>query len=264
MTLPNWKAIPVRTKRSRKRLHNLIAEEFNLDSWTELPNPIKRSKKRLFNYYAEELHLEEFKELLKKDVRSTREYYIYLKENANPSSAPTLSITVKSGDSAVSGASVTIGSTTKSTGSDGKTTFTLDYDDYLVEVSKNGYVDYEENIKFRANHKSFTLNIEAEPATTGTVTITVLNNSDDSPIMNASVELSDDYEGNNVIASGFTDENGESVLLTDPHDLNSTDIPFGNYYLYTAPGGYTKYNEAFTVDGDETLTIKLTEAEGGK
>ena len=262
MTLPNWKALPVRTKRSRKRLHNVIATEFSLDNWTELPNPIKRSKRKLFNYYAEELHLEEFKELLKQDVRSTREYYIYLKENANPSSAPTLTITVKSGESNVSGASVTIGETTKSTGDDGKTTFTLDYDDYLVEVEKSGYLDYEENIKFRANHKSFTLNIEAEPATTGTVTITVLDNSDDSPIENAVIELSDDNTGTNVIASGITDENGETVLLTDSQDPNSTDIPFGNYYIYTAPNGYTEYNEAFTVDGDEEVTIKLTA--GGK
>ena len=59
MVLPNWKAIPVRTKRSRKRLHNLIAPEFNLDRWTELPNPIKRSKKKLAanTVYCEFLHI---------------------------------------------------------------------------------------------------------------------------------------------------------------------------------------------------------------
>jgi 5-hydroxyisourate hydrolase-like protein (transthyretin family) len=228
-----------------------------------LPNNVKRSKIHLYNYIASAKNLEEYDELAKNNMRSTRLLYTYIKENAS-GSKPTLTIKVKDGESNVSGATVTIGTTEKTTDASGETTFTLDYDNYLVEVEKSGYVDYEENIKFRANHKSFTLNIEAEPVTTGTVTITVLDNSDDSPIMDASVELSDDNAGTNVIASGFTDENGETVLVTDPQDLNSTDIPFGSYYLYTAPNGYTEYNEAFTVDGDETATIKLTEAEGGK
>ena len=220
MVLPNWDALPVRTKRSRKRLYALIASELSLTAWKSLPLNVKRSKIHLYNYIASQKNLEEYDELAKNNMRSTRLLYTYIKENAS-GSKPTLTITVKSGESNVSGASVTIGSTTKSTGNDGKTTFTLDYDNYLVEVEKSGYYDYSENIKFRANHKSFTLNIEAEPATTGTVTITVLNNSDDSPIMEASVELSDDNAGNNVIASGFTDENGETVLVTDPQDLNS-------------------------------------------
>lgn len=275
MTLPNWKAIPVRTKRSRKRLHNLIAEEFNLDSWTELPNPIKRSKKKLFNYYATELHLEEFKELLKKDVRSTREYYIYLKENANPSSAPTLTITVKSGDSAVSGASVTIGSTTKSTGGDGKTTFTLDYDDYLVEVSKSGYLDYEENIKFRANHKSFTLNIEAEPATTGTVTVTCQPDSIATGRVVLSTHNTFDWEDMQtefeyIIAYGdFASPSTSCTLYTldGQGQPVGTSIPFGSYYLYakgTKNGETVQYDGTLTVDGNEEVTITLTEAEGGK
>ena len=273
MTLPNWKALPVRTKRSRRRLHNLIAEEFNLDSWTELPNPIKRSKRKLFNYYATELHLEEFKELLKKDVRSTREYYIYLKENANPSSAPTLTITVKSGESNVSGASVTIGSTTKSTGGDGKTTFTLDYDDYLVEVEKSGYVDYEENIKFRANHKSFTLNIEAEPSQSGTVTVTALDGYEAEPVpldegivvlATAPVDWTNPDTSTYVaLAENTFDEHGTCTLLTV--DL-SPNIPFGTYYLCaTNTGQDVQYSGTLTVNGDEEVTITLTATnEGGK
>lgn len=271
MTLPNWKAIPVRTKRSRRRLHNLIADEFNLDSWTELPNHIKRSKKRLFNYYATELHLEEFKELLKKEVRSTREYYIYLKENANPSSAPTLTITVKSGDSAVSGASVTIGSTTKSTGGDGKTTFTLDYDDYLVEVEKSGYEDYEENIKFRANHKSFTLNIEAEPSQSGTVTVTC-QDSEQTPLP-ANISLEEGTYGRpdyKLWGVGVASADGTCVLKVPDEKEAPTEvtaeIPYGTYTLSAGYDdgevGYSYLDESFVIDGDETLTITLTS--GGK
>ena len=157
MVLPNWKAIPVRTKRSRKRLHNLIATEFNLDSWTELPNPIKRSKKKLFNYYAEELHLEEFKELLKQEVRSTRVYYNYLKENANTSSAPTLTIVVTDGEDPLKDADVTIGETTEATDATGTAEFTLDYDDYEATIALTGYDTQVVELKFRSNKKTFTI-----------------------------------------------------------------------------------------------------------
>ena len=159
MTLPNWKALPVRTKRSRKRLHNVIATEFSLDSWTELPNPIKRSKRKLFNYYAEELHLEEFKELLKQDVRSTREYYIYLKENANASSAPTLTIMVNDGTDPLKDADVTIGETTEATDATGKAEFTLDYDDYEATLALTGYDTQVVELKFRSNKKTFTITL---------------------------------------------------------------------------------------------------------
>ena len=157
MVLPNWKAIPVRTKRSRKRLHNLIATEFNLDSWTELPNPIKRSKKKLFNYYAEELHFEEFKELLKQEVRSTRVYYNYLKENANTSSAPTLTIVVTDGEDPLKDADVTIGETTEATDATGTAEFTLDYDDYEATIALTGYDTQVVELKFRSNKKTFTI-----------------------------------------------------------------------------------------------------------
>lgn len=262
MTLPNWKAIPVRTKRSRRRLHNLIADEFNLDSWNELPNPIKRSKKKLFNYYAEELHLEEFKELLKKDVRSTREYYIYLKENANPSSAPTLTITVKSGDSAVSGASVTIGETTKSTGSDGKTSFTLDYDDYLVEVSKSGYESATETLAFRSNHKNFEIELEAETpvVTTGTVSVTVTYKGNPQSGEEITLSTSDDLSDTSAkVAVGTTGDDGTCTLKNQE---DTEDIPFGNYYIFAVYDNNTDYTSSLTVDGDEEVTITLTS--GGK
>ena len=160
MTLPNWKAIPVRTKRSRKRLHNLIADEFNLDSWTELPNPIKRSKKKLLNYYATELHLEEFQELLKHETRSTREYYIYLKANANASAAPTLTVIVTDGEDPLKDADVTIGETTEATDATGKAEFTLDYDDYSAKIELTGYVTQTVELKFRSNKKTFNITLE--------------------------------------------------------------------------------------------------------
>ena len=50
MVLPNWDALPVRTKRSRKRLYALLASELSLTAWKSLPNNVKRSKIHLYNY----------------------------------------------------------------------------------------------------------------------------------------------------------------------------------------------------------------------
>lgn len=156
MTLPDWKAIPVSTKRSRKKLHNLIADEFSLDSWISLPLYMKRSKRHLYDYYASELHLEEFKELLKKDIRKTRNYYEYLKENADTSDAPILTIVVVDEDDlALEDASVTIGETSELTDKDGEATFSLDYDNYNAEISLTDYVTQSVELKFRSNKKTF-------------------------------------------------------------------------------------------------------------
>lgn len=156
MTLPSWTDIPLRTKRSRKRLHNLIAAEFSLDTWIELPLSIKKSKKRLYDYYAKELHLEEFKELKKRNIRGAKSYYEYLKENANASDAPTLTIVVvDEEDTALEGATVTIGEDSETTDNDGEATFSLDYDNYTATISLTDYVTQSVELKFRSNKKTF-------------------------------------------------------------------------------------------------------------
>ena len=279
MVLPNWDALPVRTKRSRKRLYALIASELSLTAWKSLPNNVKRSKIHLYNYIASAKNLEEYDELAKNNMRSTRLLYTYIKENAS-GSKPTLTVKVKDGDDNVSGATVTIGTTEKTTDASGETTFTLDYDDYLVEVSKSGYVDYEENIKFRANHKSFTLNIEAEPeppVTTGTVTVTALVDDGDVPypleegfvvLATAPVDLADLDMTKIVAGCDVFDETGTGELLAfDPTThtpTESKDIPFGTYYLCASNGMGWEYSGTLTVDGDEEVTITLIPIDGGK
>lgn len=78
----------------------------------------------------------------------------------------TLTITVDDGDdtpNAIEGASVKIGSTTKTTDSNGQCTFTdMTYTDYSAEVSKTGYTTKTETLQFRSNHKSFTISLVAE------------------------------------------------------------------------------------------------------
>lgn len=74
----------------------------------------------------------------------------------------TLTITVTDGTDAVSGATVTIGTDSETTGADGKVTFDLEYDDYSASVTATGYTDKTESIAFRSNHKNFTITLTAE------------------------------------------------------------------------------------------------------
>ena len=77
----------------------------------------------------------------------------------------TITITVDDGDdtpTAIEGASVKIGSTTKTTDSNGQCTFTgMTYQDYSAEVSATGYTTKTETLQFRSNHKTFTVSLTA-------------------------------------------------------------------------------------------------------
>ena len=231
MTLPNWDALPVRTKRSRKRLYALLASEYSLTAWKSLPNNVKRSKKHLYNYIANAKNLEEYDELVKNNMRSTRKLYTYIKENASGSK---------------SGATVTIGTTEKTTDASGETTYSLDYDNYTIEVEATGFEDYSENIKFRANHKTFTIPLEA---TLCKVTVTAKDGSANK-LEDAVVTLSLDAT---EVASGTTDKDGVCVL---------EDIRFGTYTLAAVSDDETlAYTGSLTVDDDETATITLTAVE---
>jgi len=244
MVLPNWDALPVRTKRSRKRLYTVLATEYSLTAWKALPYNVKRSKKHLYNYIANAKNLEEYDELAKNNMRSTRLLYTYIKENAS-GSKPTLTVKVKDGEDNVSGATVTIGSTEKTTDASGETTYSLDYDNYTIEVEATGFEDYTENIKFRANHKTFTIPLEA---TLCKVTITAKDGSANK-LEDAVVTLS---LNSTEIATGTTDKDGVCVL---------EDIRFGTYTLEAVSDDETlAYTGSLTVDDDETATITLTAA----
>ena len=74
----------------------------------------------------------------------------------------TITITINDETDAIEGAKVTIGTVEKTTGADGKVTFTeMTYDDYDVTVVAEGYDTEEETIQFRSNHKSFTISLTA-------------------------------------------------------------------------------------------------------
>lgn len=77
----------------------------------------------------------------------------------------TLTITVTDSEdepSPIEGASVVIGSTTKTTDSTGKAEFpNLTYEDKSATITAEGYTEKTETLAFRSNHKSFTVNLTA-------------------------------------------------------------------------------------------------------
>ena len=240
MTLPDWDALPVRTKRSRKRLYAVLKGEYaSLTAWKSLPLNTKRSKIHLHNSIATVLKLDTYDELDKQVCRSTRLWYNYVKANASTDS-PTLTITVTDGTDPISSASVKIGSTTQSTNGEGKTTFSgLSYADYAVEVTKTGYYDLDDTVRFRANHKNFTLALDTLPTLTVTVT--------------------DDGETPTAI-------NGATVTIDDVNKTTNSDgvatfkLDYGDYEASVSATGYTTKTADIEFSASKTsATVKLTE-----
>jgi len=109
-----------------------------LKSWNELPAMVRRSDRRLYLYVRSELE----------------------------GDTDTLTVTVSDGADPIVGASVTIGSTTETTGDDGKASFELEYGDYTATISKEGYVTATETLAFRSNHKNFTVSLTGDTPVT--------------------------------------------------------------------------------------------------
>ena len=240
MTLPDWDALPVRTKRSRKRLYAVLKGEYNgLTAWKSLPLNTKRSKIHLHNSIATVLKLDTYDELDKQVCRSTRLWYNYVKANASTDS-PTLTITVTDGTDPISSASVKIGSTTQTTNGEGKTTFSgLTYGDYAVKVTKTGYYDFEDTARFRANHKNFTFAITTLPTLTVKVTDSATT---PAAISGATVTIDE--------TSKTTNASGEATFKLD----------YGDYEASVSATGYdTKTADIEFTSSKTSATVKLTE-----
>ena len=189
----------------------------------------------------------------------------------NPETEETLKLTITDKDTSDPlVASVTIGEETKDSGIDGVVQFTLAYGDYEATIECEGYTTATEELAFRSNHKNFTVELEAAApvVTTGTVNVTVLGSDGETPVPQTIVFLCDtddvpsQQSDSNIVAMGQTNSNGETTLAlydTSTHQPTQvTDIPFGDYYLITIVDGFEPYDESFTIDGDEEVTITLT------
>lgn len=70
-----------------------------------------------------------------------------------------ISFTIDDGTDAISGATVTIGEESKTTGSAGGCTFDVEEGTVSVEVSKEGFTTKTESITVDAEHTSFTISL---------------------------------------------------------------------------------------------------------
>ena len=150
------------------------------------------------------------------------------------------------------------------TGDDGKATFQLEYGDYTATITKDGYQTVTENIAFRSNHKNFNITLEE-----ATATVSAIVYSNGNPLSNQLVMLrtNSDYVSNPVSDGtvAFCNSSADSfkpLNVTDPTThtpTQSTDIPFGTYYLCVPilSKGQYGYIEEFVVDGDKEVTIQL-------
>ena len=111
-----------------------------------------------------------------------------------------------------------------------------------------------------------TITLTGQQTNTGTVTVTCQDSSENK-LENAFVSISEGEE-TPPIAVGLTDSNGETTLETpDAEQMPSgtvADVPYGNYLLFgnysdESTGTDYSYSGELTVDGDETVTITLTQ-----
>lgn len=133
----------------------------------------------------------------------------------------------------------------------------------------------ELSVGVRRNRKKFyeylvgVLNGEAPgPSPTGTGTVTVTATDGDNLLSNVVIVLCTENrfpsgdDDSIVVAYNQTDNDGKATLLVWDTTLHqpteSTDIPYGNYYLLADGGIGEIYSEQLTVDGDKTITITLT------
>ena len=72
-----------------------------------------------------------------------------------------LKIIVSDGTDPIQNAIVVIDGNSETTDSDGKVEFELEYGDYSVTISSDGYTTKTESLAFRSNHKNFTISLLA-------------------------------------------------------------------------------------------------------
>ena len=163
-----------------------------------------------------------------------------------PSAKCDITVTVTDGTNPVTGASVTISGTTKTTDSDGEADFSLYEGPATISVTKDGYQDKSEDVDVSPHDTGFTIELVA----VDTITITVTD-SEDSPaaIEGASVVIGE--------TSKTTDANGQCTF---------TEMPYDDYEATVSATGYTTKEDVEIQfrSNHKSFTIALeAEAEGG-
>lgn len=153
----------------------------------------------------------------------------------------TLEITITDGTNPITSATVTIGSTSETTDSDGVAEFELYDGEYTVTASATGYTTVSDVVDVNENNLDMTIELEV----TDTITITV-DDGDDTAIEGAKVTIGETEK--------TTDSNGQ---VTFPN------MTYDDYEATVTATGYEDAEETIQFRSNhKSFTISLT-ASGG-
>ena len=121
----------------------------------------------------------------------------------------------------------------------------IPFDTYYVFAKDNGDEEFYTGTLTVDGDEDVTITLTEQQTNTGTVTVTCVDE-EQTPMMDILVALSQD---DTPITSATSDDNGIAIL---------ENVPFGTYVLDASAKGY-EYTGTLVVDGDEEVTITLTE-----
>ena len=153
-----------------------------------------------------------------------------------PKGAKDISVTVSDGASAVSGATVTVGTDSQTTDSNGKASFEdVTEGSQTITVTKTGFQDYSSTISVGSS-TSFSVTLTA----VGTLTLTVTDSEDEpSPIEGASVVIG--------TTTKTTDATGKVEFPNLTYEDKSATITADGYTEKTETLAFRSNHKSFTV-----------------
>ena len=157
---------------------------------------------------------------------------------------PTYTVTVTATDSTLAklqGASVAFGNSVKTTDANGAATFTTVAGTFTLFISKAGYTPLSESISVTASTNiARSLKAELVPPPTYTVFVTVIDSTNSSRLVGASVIL------------------GSQQQVTNPNGISTFTIQAGTYPIQISKVGYNQTSETLVVGGDLSISRSLT------
>ena len=240
MTLKSWNNLSLQEQRNVRKLYEHLQDNTGdaLDDWEDLGSITKRSKIKLYNEVATKLEgFPSWKQLpykhkLSRKLRWTMIYDALVDDDH------TVTVTVKDGDAVLSGATVTIGSKSETTGANGVAVFEeLDDGEITIQVSKTYYTTKSETKTVDRKHTNFTISLVHEKRN---LSISVTDG--ENAIEGASVAIGD-ITGTTGNAGGCTLSN----VLDGEHTITAT------------KEGYENYSDTITSDSTHSsFTITMT------
>ena len=240
MTLKSWDNLSLQQQRNVRKLYEHLQDNTGdaLDDWEDLDVITKRSKVKLYNEVATKLEgFPSWKQLpykhkLSRKLRWTMIYDALVDDDH------TVTVTVKDGDVVLEGATVTIGSKSETTGSNGVAVFEeLDDGEITIQVSKTYYTTKSETKTVDRKHTNFTISLVHEKRD---LSITVTDG--ENAIEGASVAIG--------TITGTTGAAGGCTLK---------DVLDGVNTITATKEGYENYSASITSDSTHSsFTITMT------